>query len=75
MDAKREQAEKESQARILAERALFEEREKNKVCKQLEPHREEATIIKGRIAPCDEDTKVSKQSRAKTDAMKKLYGF
>lgn len=74
MDAKKEQAEKESQARIAAEKALFEEREKNKVCKQLEPHREE-TVMKGRIVACDEDTKVSKKSRAKVDAMKKLYGF
>jgi hypothetical protein len=74
MDAKREQAEKESWARILAEKALFEEREKQ-VYKQLEPHQEEATVIKGRVAPYDEETKVSKKTRAKVDTMKKLYGF
>ena len=74
MDAKREQAEKESRARAVAEKALFEEREKQ-VCKQLEPYQEEATVIKGRVAPCDEDTKVSKKTRAKVDTIKKLYGF
>jgi hypothetical protein len=42
---------------------------------KLEPHQEDTPVMKGRIAPCDEDTKVSKKSRAKVDAMKNLYGF
>ena len=68
---KREQAQKESQARIIAEKVMFCEKE---ICAKLEPH-QETTVMKGRIAPCDEDTKVSKKSRAKADAMKNLYGF
>jgi hypothetical protein len=70
--AKREQAEKESQARMIAEKVMFTE---NEVSAKLEPHQEDTPVMKGRIAPCDEDTKVSKKSRAKVDAMKNLYGF
>jgi hypothetical protein len=70
--AKIEQAKKESHARMIAEKVMFTE---NEVSAKLEPHQEETTVMKGRIAPCDEDTKVSKKSRAKVDAMKNLYGF
>jgi hypothetical protein len=62
------QAQKESQAHILAEKVLF-------TPPNASP-REEPIIMKGRILPCDEDNKKdSKSNPTKVKALKKLYGF
>ena len=59
-DDKASLSEKESQARALAEKILFEERAKPMM----------------RISPCDEDDgKAPKANPAKVKALKKLYGF
>jgi len=65
-DAKKEQSqskEKESQARILAEKALFSKME------------EKQHMPMARIVPCDEFVGRSKAQQAKLDALKKLYGL
>lgn len=60
---KKQTQEKESQARILAEKVLFLKME------------EERNTPKMRIVPCDEHEGRSKAQQAKLDALKKLYGL
>jgi hypothetical protein len=58
-----QEKEKESQARILAEKALFSKME------------EERNTPHMRIVPCDGFEGRSKAQQAKLDALKKLYGL
>ena len=62
------QAQKESQAHILAEKVLFTPMNSSAT--------QEPVIMKGRVLPCDEDDKKdSKANPKKVKALKKLYGF
>ncbi len=65
MDAatRQEAAERESQARILAEKVLFARRE------------EEASKPMMRIVACDDNKKPSKAEKDRLEALKKLAGM
>jgi hypothetical protein len=57
--SQKQQAEKESQARILAEKALFQDSQR----------------MMSRIVPCDDKETKSKADPKKAAILKKLYGF